>query len=348
MKIFIDTAPLRTGHSVRGVGSYTRNLVEALRKRKDVKLVDKDPEIVHIPYFDLFFDTLHLDKSVPTIVTIYDVIPLIYPKHHPPGIKGRLRFFRQKRRLKDVAAIITISETSKKDIVRFLDVLQEKIYVTHLAPAGRKTEGGGQKTDAGKQKTEVRKKYNLPEKFVLYVGDVNYNKNVEGLIRTFALLTNNKQHTTNSIGLVLVGKAFKDDIPETKKILHLIKELDLTHSVVTPGFIPDEDLVKIYNLATVYCQPSFYEGFGLPVLEAMAAGCPVVAAKTQALVEIAEDAAYFVNPRDANEIANAIARIYANQELRNKLRKKGLEHVKKFSWDKTAEATVAVYKKILQ
>lgn len=292
IKVFFDSRPLKTGHSVRGIGSYTKNLLEALAENENIALVENwvEAEVVHYPYFDLFFNTLKLlDK--PIVVTIYDVIPLVYPEHYLPGIRGELRFLLQKRKLKNADAVITISETSKKDIARLLDVDHEKIFPIHLAPAKQFKKIAGT--------TLLRRsvvKYNLPRRFVLYVGDVNYNKNITGLIRAFSLLN------LPSFKLVLTGKAFKDDIPETREILGLLKELNLEDKVIITGFVPEEDLVSFYNLATLYCQPSFYEGFGLPVLEAMACGTPVVASRTQSLVEIAEDFALFFDPRDLSLI----------------------------------------------
>src|SRR3989344_2099875 len=133
MKVAIDSAPLTGGHGVRGVGTYTRELTQELEKLKgedsliiesvDFRKTDLSKfDIVHYPYFDLFFHTLPIQKSARTVVTIYDVIPLIYPKHYPSGIRGKVNFFLQKYSLKNVDAIITDSETSKKDIARLLGV----------------------------------------------------------------------------------------------------------------------------------------------------------------------------------------------------------------------------------
>lgn len=348
LKVFIDRKPLESGHAVRGIGSYTKNLLEALKNSKDIKLAQNEvaTDVVHCPYFDLFFDTLKLVNK-PTVVTIYDVIPLIYPKHYPPGIRGRLRFLLQKQKLKWIDAIITISETSKKDIVRFLDVPQDRIHVTHLAPARQFKKV----TDIALLRRSVVK-YNLPRHFILYVGDVNYNKNIEGLLRAFAILLANKNElgrmdANKLLGLVLVGKAFKDDIPETRRILQLIKELNLEDLVIMPGFVPDKDLALIYNLANVYCQPSFYEGFGLPLVEAMACGLPLAVSRTQALVEIAEDAAVFFDPKDPEDMASVLEDVLTKPSFQKELSEKGLLHVKNFSWEKTARETINVYKKVV-
>lgn len=336
IKVFLDDSPLESGHALRGIGSYTRNLKEALQKNEDVVLVgsEEEADLVHYPYFGLFFNTLK-NSGKPTVVTVYDVIPLIYPKYYTAGIRGKLKFLLQKNKLKKVEAVITISETSKKDIIRFLDIPEEKIYPIHLAPS-RQFRMMSKNTPIH---MGVSRKYKLPERFVLYVGDVNYNKNIPNFLKAFAIL----RRENKEVGLVLVGKAFKEDIPETREILQLIKELDLEDKIIIAGFVPDEDLAKIYNLATVYCQPSFYEGFGLPVLEAMACGTPVAAAKTQALVEIAEDKAQFFNPKDPEDTRKVLSGIINSLPLRKKLSRDGILHSNKFSWDKVADETIKVY-----
>lgn len=349
LKIFVDAKPLKTGHAVRGVGTYTRNLELELRKRKDIRLVGQreHADTVHYPYFDLFFNTLKPARDKPTVVTIYDVIPLIYPKHYPPGIRGKLNFLKQKRALRSVDAVTTISETSKKDIVRFLDVPQEKVHVIHLAPAKafRKLEIGRAGTPLhGGVQLEITKRYDLPRRFVLYVGDVNYNKNLSALAAACKKI---------DTPLVVIGKqATEENIdwshPENKQFREFIEEYRGDPLVRRIGFVPEEDLVKIYNLATVYCQPSFYEGFGLPVLEAMACGTPVVAAKTQALVEIAEGRAIFANPKVTSDIASGLVSVLENSELQRELGRKGLERVKRFSWTKTADETIQVYQKVVE
>lgn len=320
---------------------YTRNLVDALKKQKDIVLVSdgRAADIIHYPYFDLFFSTLKVQGGEKTIVTIYDTIPLIYPQHYPSGIKGKLNFIRQKKALQKIDAVVTISETSKKDIVRFLDVPQEKIYTVYLAPGAifRKVEGG-------KWKVEVAKRYALPERFVLYVGDVNYNKNLSGLAQACVLA---------KLPLVIVGKQaataeFDKQHLENRPFASFLEKYGGNSNIRRLGFVPDEDLVLIYNLATVYCQPSFYEGFGLPVLEAMACGCPVVASRTQALVEICGDSALFADPKDPRDIAVKIKTVSGNRKLASSLGRSGIEKVKQFSWEKLAYETTKVYTTILK
>ncbi len=337
MKVYIDTSPLTSGHKVRGVGFYTKELIKALEKDKGVLLVKspKDADVIHYPFFDLFFLTLSPGRNKPTVVTVHDVIPLLYPKQYAPGFRGKAKFLIQKKRLQNVDAIITDSETSRKDIVRLLNIPQEKVFVTHLAPAEH-----FKQLKIGNWKLEIKNRYGLPERFVLYVGDVNDNKNVQGLVNAFA-------HLPEELRLVLVGKGFEESSLEAKSILELIKYKGLEAKTKVLGFIPDEDLVKIYNLASVVCLPSFYEGFGLPVLEAQRCGTPVVASKAQCLVEMSGDSAVFINPHDTKEMANALRSVLDNKTLRSRIVRAGLENAKSYSWGKTAKETIAIYNRLL-
>src|SRR3972149_12199431 len=195
MKIAIDSGPLSGGHAVRGIGKMVREQIEGVKRLRDEdiklevfdfqsengkwKLENGKYDIVHYPYFFPYALTLPPQKyGKKVVVTIQDLIHLVYPKQYPPGFRGRLNLLRQKSRLKNVDAIITISETSKKDIVRFLGIPAEKVHVIYLAPTNT------YKVIKDKEKLKlVRRKYNLPSKFVFYLGDVNYNKNIPTLIK---------------------------------------------------------------------------------------------------------------------------------------------------------------------
>ena len=346
MKIAIDAGPMSKGDVGRGIGFYTEQLVKHLKKLKDVDLDLVDAarndlakyDIVHYQKFHPYFFSVPFTKSIPSILTIHDLIYLIYPKHYPAGIKGKLRFLIQRELVKKMDAIITVSETSKKDIVRFLGIPQEKIHVVYLAPR-----------EIFKKMTNttilssIVVKYKLPQKFVLYVGDVNYNKNLLGLAQACKIA---------KIPLVIAGKqAAKEDFdrnhPENKPLANLLQKYGEDKDIMRVGFVPDDDLAAIYNLASLYCQPSFYEGFGLPVLEAYASECPVVASRTQALVEIGEPAAYFADPKDPKDIAEKISQVSNDRELKDQLVQRGKALVKNYSWDKTAKETLEVYKKVL-
>lgn len=374
MRVAIDSGPLHSGHAVRGIGVNTKELIEALqklsKKKKDfqVETVDfstnnqqlatKNFDIIHYPAFHPFFLTLPDKKPrAKVVVTIHDLIQLIYPKHYPPGIGGRINLLKQKARLRFVDAVITISETSKKDIVRLLPVQSNKVHVVHLAPKGVFRPITSRKLLDG-----VKKKYNLPKQFVLYVGDINYNKNIPALIRAC---------NEASLPLIVVGKQAKEienmgvDIrhiegpmdalrfvlgiphPELAHYKQILGEFKNSKNIFRLGFVPDADLAAIFNLATVYCQLSFYEGFGLPVVEAMACGCPVVVSSSNALVEIAGKAAVAVNVNAPNRIAKTIIKIANNENLREELSKKGLAKASEYNWNRTAENVFEVYKDIM-
>lgn len=334
MKVAIDTGPLASGHSVRGIGVNTRELLAAFKSvpHDDIQIEAVDFvtmglskfDVVHYQYFRPFFTDLPFKKPAKKVIlTIHDLIPLIYPKHYPPGIWGKLKFTLNRYLIKkNVDVIVTITETSKKDICRFLGVRPKKVNVIYLAPRSI-----FKKMENGKWKVEIAKRYNLPKRFALYVGDVNYNKNIPVLIEACKIA---------KIPLVIAGKQAKEienqnfDHAELK---HL-KNLDWAN-VIRLGFVPDNDLVAIYNLAAVYIQPSLYEGFGLPVLEAVACGTPIVATKTQALVEILGDNLNYVDQRDAKAMAESILHPNINVKL-----------TRTYSWENTANETLKLYAKI--
>ncbi len=368
MKVAIDSGPLSGGHSVRGVGVSTKGLIDALHKYNTNKNIKIDPvdfttsdlssyDVLHYTTFNPFFLNYPRLGSVKSrvVITIHDLIPLIYKNQYPPGLKGFLKLQINKLLVKRADTIITVSETSKKDIVRFLDIDPKKIDVIYWAS----DEVFKDLSDADIL-SELRSKYRLPLRFVLYVGDINYNKNLATLIESCQLV---------NIPLVIVGKQASniDSLTISWKNMHgprdmLRSLLDKPHpelmhfkrlkllmqgkKIVTTGFVPEKDLVGIYNLATVYCQPSYYEGFGLPVLEAFSCGVPVVISKTQALVEIAGGAALTADPNSSKDLADKISSLLQDSTQRLHLIRAGKTRAKDFSWEKTAENTIEVYKKV--
>lgn len=335
MNIAIDIGPLKTGDSIRGIGVYTRELLKALKiDGVDVFGTNLGKyDIVHLTRFNPFRVSIPYKKpsGVKFILTIYDLIPLIYKKHYPPGIRGKINWEINKYLIRrNIDSIITISITSKKDICRFIGIDPRIVHVAHLAPRQN-----FKKLDNGPWREETKNKFNLPDHFVLYVGDINFNKNIPSLVESTKLA---------GIPLVIAGK----QAAEIEKMN--LKHPELRHlkkvnfkDVARIGYISDSDLVKIYNLADVYVQPSLYEGFGLPLLEAQATGTPVVAAKTQALVEIAEDSAIFAEPKDVKDFAAKIKSVIEDSSLRRKTIEAGINNAKKYTWKKTADQTLKIY-----
>jgi glycosyltransferase involved in cell wall biosynthesis len=182
----------------------------------------------------------------------------------------------------------------------------------------------------------------LPERYILYVGDVNWNKNLPGLIKAFSLLDNQSVH------LVLAGKVFSDkpDIPEFRALMDAIKQSGKSALIHLLGYIPSHHLGGIYRQATIYCQPSWDEGFGLPVLEAMKAGCPVVSSSRGSLKEVAGEAALYFDPGRDN-LTEIFQTLLASPAKRSQLIEAGLLQSKQFSWAKTATLTKAIYAQLL-
>jgi len=367
MKVAIDSGPLQSGHKVRGIGMYTRELVQELKKLKNrefkIDAVDFEKadlgkyDIVHYTHFNPYFLTLPKKKFTKEVVTIHDLIQLIYPKQYAGGIRGNMRYFLQKYLIKRVDAIIAVSQTTKKDIVRFLDIPSNRIHVIHEAPCNTFRRIG--KDNATLQRAVV--KYKLPKKFVLYVGDINYNKNIPALIeackiaKTPLVICGKQALDVENQGVDLPSLrgprdwlrfVFGRPHPELAHYKKLLKEFKTNKDIFRLGYVPIDDLVAVYNLASVYVQPSFYEGFGLPVLEAMACETPVVIAKNNALVEVAGKAALRANPKDPKDLANKIRQVLNNESTRIKLIREGNKRVKDFSWAKTTKETVKVYKSV--
>lgn len=341
MKIFFDTTPLSTGHQGRGIGMYTKNLITALKKHQYVGVQSGDAvaggyecDLVHYPYFDFFFNTLPLKKITKTVITIHDTIPLIFKQQVPPGIKGTFRFYLQWLALRSVDAIITDSQNSKVDIEKYLHIKPDKIFVTPLA-----VDQDFAEKMTGKHLSKPAK---LPKKYLLYVGDINYNKNVPSLIRAFS-------QVSQEVDLVIVSRALNNaHLPESKAIIHELSHSPRKGRIHLLSNVEANDLPAIYQHAWFYIQPSLYEGFGLPILEAFTSKVPVLSSQTASLPQVAGDAAIYFDPSDSSSIMQAINQAMSlTDREREKYIQKGTKQNQKFSWDQTARETIDVYKKVL-
>lgn len=346
IKVAIDVSPLFNQSRFRGVGMYVSKLLELLKKRADLKVfefkndqIPKEADLVHYPYFFPFSLNLPFYLSKRFVVTVHDLIPLVFPEAYPPGFKGKVKFMIEKNKLKKASRIITDSESSKNDIVKYIDYPENQIDVVYLSAANEV-----ERVVDKKILLEIKKKYNLPEKFVLYVGDVNYNKNLEGLL---------KACRASSIKLVIVGKQavqsdFDENHIENYPLVKLNEEIGEGKDVHKLGFIEKEDLAGLYSLATMYCQPSFYEGFGLQILEAMRCGCPVITSNVSSMPEVAGKAAILVDPHNITSISQAINSLIDDKNFKEQLIEDGYQQAKKFSWDKAVDLTINSYEKVLE
>lgn len=355
MKIAIDVSPIedtsKLAHRVRGTGFYIKNLKDSLIANyprneyiffNRAEEILQDVDLVHYPYFSPFFLSIPLFRQYKTVVTIHDLTPLVFSKHFPSGIKGKLKWFIQKKILESIDGIITDSYSSKKDILKFTKIQENKIHVVHLAASNhfQKIEKAEQKK---KLKDAISKKYGLPDKFVLYVGDATWNKNIPRLLEAMIKI---------NIPLVLTGQAiiqkeFDRNNPWNQDLILIQKIISDNKLIRAIGFVSDQDLVALYNCATVFTMPSLYEGFGLPVLEAMSCGCPVITTRCGSLPEIAGDAVEYVDPYNIDNISKKIVRVFEDNTLREKLIIKGFKQAKNFSWKKTSQDTINVYEKIV-
>lgn len=265
-----------------------------------------------------------------TVVTCHDLNPLKYEESWL-----NLKLFKYSvGGLKKAARIIAVSKATKKDLMKFLKIDVDRIRVI---PSG--VEEKFRVIEDREYLSSVRSKFNLPDgKNLLHVGGSAYNKNIQGILRAFSIL--NSQFSP--LNFVKAGS----DFTESQK--SLIKRLELEDHVRSLGQVSDEDLVALYNIADVFVMPSLYEGFGLPVLEAMACGTPVITSKLSSLPEVAGEAAVLVDPYNSAEIAIAMERVlnFGDGERQRQVQK-GLEHAKGFTWEKTAQETLKVYEELL-
>ena len=354
MKIAIDISPLKKDnflqHRVRGTGFYIENLKKSLLKYYTKnqyifytrgEILPSDIDIVHVPYFEPFFLTLPSTKKYKTIITVHDLTPLVFPKYFPIGIKGKLKWEIQKNRLKNADRIITDSESSKKDIIKHVGIPEERITVVYLAAGEEFRDRGNESENLQIKPRDLKQKYNLPEKFVLYVGDVTWNKNLPRLLKAIK---------KTNIPLVMVGKAlvqkdFDKTNPWNQDLMEVQQGVAQNKKIICLGFVSSEDLRILYNIATVFVMPSIYEGFGLPIVEAMTCGLPIITTKEGSLPEVAGNAALYVNAYDEESLSKGISKLFFDKELQKDLVRKGFDQVKKFSWRKTAEATMRTYEK---
>ena len=266
------------------------------------------------------------------IITIHDMIPFLSASYAPRAKKQRL-FFLYRAMTRRVARlahrVITVSQNSASDIMRYLGVPADKIIVIH----------NGINLDrfaaqSGQESGFLRSKFGIDKKYVLAVGRHDPYKNVLGLIKAFSEIEE-AGHV-----LLIVGELDKR-YPEP---LNFVREHKLEEKVIFAGHLSDDDLLRAYREADLFVHASLYEGFGLPPLEAMAAGTPVLSSSAASLPEVLGDAAIFFDPTDTAEIAKAIKRVLSDEKLRGDLAARGLRRAQEFSWERTALETAAVYK----
>jgi glycosyltransferase involved in cell wall biosynthesis len=299
------------------------------------KSLAKNADLTHIFSQEETYLLNRLKFDIPTVATCLDIIPLIYKENS--GMSLNLVKYNL-RGMKKADKIITISEHTKKDLIKYLKISPEKIETILLGvdPTFQVL--------PEKKINEIRKKYKLPEKFILYLGSEQPRKNFQTLLKSFKDLIKNSD--LKDIKLLKVGSSQISEI-ERNKIYNLIESLGIKDEVIFKGYVLESDLSSIYNAADLLVYPSLYEGFGLPPLEGMASGTPVITSNTSSLPEVVGDAGIMVDPMDVNALTESIYQVLTDTDLKNKMIRKGLERSKMFTWEKTAQKTFNIYENLL-
>ncbi|MCR4407506.1 MAG: glycosyltransferase family 4 protein [Anaerolineae bacterium] len=287
-----------------------------------------------VPDAELFHATEHLLlplRGVPTVLTVHDLIFHLFPEHHKP-----LNYWYLNLALplycRRATAIIAVSEATKRDLVRCWGLDPARITVVHEAADPRFRPASPEAI------ATIRQRYGLPPRFLVTVGVIEPRKNLSRLLDALDILRREED-----VHLVIVGgKGWL-----TADFFRKLEAFPHRRAVILTGYVPDEDLPAVYSAATLCVQPSLYEGFGLPVLEAMACGTPVVCSRTASFPEVGQDAARYFDPTDAAEMAATIRAVWRDEELRADMRRQGLAQAALFSWARTARATMTVYERVL-
>lgn len=271
-----------------------------------------------------------------TLAIVHDMAYMAYPE----TVRKRTRRFLEssmEKSCKRADHIITISKFSKREIMKYIPIKEDRISVVfHGVDFDRFHSNYGEK-----EIEQTKKKYSINGKYILYLGTIEPRKNIKRLIESYALL---KQEKKDQPQLILAGgKGWLCD-----EIYESVSRLHLEDCVKFLGYVPDEVAPKLLCGAEMFVFPSLYEGFGLPVLEAMACGVPVVAADAASLPEVAQNAAVLVDPMDIQCMKEGMAVLLENESMRNKLREAGMEHVKQFTWEKTASRYIEICEELLK
>jgi glycosyltransferase involved in cell wall biosynthesis len=291
-------------------------------------------DVAHVPYFGS-----PLSPTVPTVVTIHDLIPMVLPEYRG---NWRVRLYTSlvASAAPQANVILADSEASKRDILDRLSVSNEQVRVVYLAPAPHY-----QPPQSWAEVEGIKQKYNLPDEFVLYLGGYDARKNLSALLHAYTWVGATLQ---DAFPLVLAGKLPQRNSALFPDPLRIARELGIEEYIVTPGWIAEEDLPLLYAAATVFVYPSRYEGFGLPVLEAMACGTPVVTTNAASIPELAGPAAFQIDPDDTKHMAAPILRLCTEENSNDELVERGFNQVEKFTWNKTAADTLRAYREALK
>ena len=288
------------------------------------------PILLRATRADLYHGVLNvapLACPVPSVITIHDLAFLVFPQTFR-GVNRTYLTWATKASARRARRILAVSEATRQEIIRLLGIAPEKVVVTHDAADARFAPPDPAVL------AEYRRRAGLPERFVLYIGTLEPRKNIPTLLRAYAQIA----REVDAPLLIGGGRGWLYD-----EIFATAEQLNLGDKVRFIGFVPGEDLPLLYAAATVFAFPSSYEGFGMPLLEAMACGTPTVTSNVSSLPEVAGDAALLVDPRSPEALAEALRRLLTDTELRAELRQRGLAQARRFDWTESAARTLRVY-----
>jgi glycosyltransferase involved in cell wall biosynthesis len=275
-------------------------------------------------------------QTCPSIIVVLDVYPLRFPQQFGLSLYIAYKFIIP-RAIRKSYQCIAISKCTKEDAVNYFSIPDEKVEVVYLAASEV-----FRPIQKGPLLNEVLSKYNVYGSYILYHGNKRPHKNVEGLLKSFWQL---KKQSCLPHKLVITGEENSKELEyDSSHLRKLIDELGIGKEVHFTGLVSEEDLPYIYSGADLLVIPSYYEGFGLPALEAMACGTPVVASDRGALPEVVSDAGLLVNPYDLGALSRTIQSVLEDERLRKQLIERGLERAKYFSWEKNSEKTMQILK----
>lgn len=284
-------------------------------------------DVLHVQYITPFW----LPRNIKVITTIHDVSWKFYPEY----IKKSDLFFLNTLiplSLARASRIITVSETSRRDIIKIYNIAERKVVSIYNGVGEEFVKPSQEKKEA------VMKKYNLPEKFILYVGTLQPRKNVPALLEAFQCLVSKWE--IPGLKLVIVGgKGHNYD----SRIDGVVKRYHLTDKVLFPGYIDSQDLPSVYASARLFVFPSLYEGFGIPLIEAMGVGTPVVASNQSCLPEVVGEGGMVVDPHNTEMLAQAMRMLLTDELKRKEFIEKGYKRAAEFTWEKTAKKTLELY-----
>jgi len=287
------------------------------------------PDVFHAPHY-----VLPAAVTCRSVVTIHDCIHLMFPQYLPNKMAYAYARASMWAAVKRSDRILTVSEASKRDILHFFNVAPEKIVVVYNA-----IDDHFWLTPPDEEVARVRERYQLDHQFILYVGNIKPHKNLVRLIEAFAEL---RRTGFEELKLLIIG----DEISKLPSLRRAVHGHKLHKHVRFLGYVSDDTLRVLYRLASLFVFPSLYEGFGLPPLEAMASGTPVVASNQSSLPEVMGDAAVLVDPYDVGSIVEGMRRVLADSDLAADLRRRGPERAREFSWAQSVEKTRTVYEQV--